>query len=49
MAAAADEQLTQVLDDDQQGCADELPNITNGKSGMGVCVWGSCSSFSLLS
>jgi len=32
MAAAADEQLTQVLDDDQLGCADELLNITKGQS-----------------
>jgi hypothetical protein len=34
MAAAADEQLTQVLDDDQLGCADELLNITEGQSGL---------------
>ena len=32
MPAAADEQLTQVLDDDQLGCADELLNITKGQS-----------------
>jgi hypothetical protein len=34
MPAAADEQLTQVLDDDQLGCADELLNITKGQSGL---------------
>jgi hypothetical protein len=30
--AAADEQLTQVLNDNQLGCADELLNITKGQS-----------------
>jgi hypothetical protein len=32
MAAAADEQLTQVLDNDQLGRADELLDITKGQS-----------------
>jgi len=32
MPAAADEQLAQLLDDDQLGCADELLNITKGQS-----------------
>ena len=32
MPAAADEQLTQLLDDDQLGGADELLNITKGQS-----------------
>jgi hypothetical protein len=32
LAAAADEQLTQILDDDQLGCADELLNVTKGQS-----------------
>ena len=34
MLAAADEQLTQVLDDDQLGGADELLDITKGQSGL---------------
>ena len=32
MLTAADEQLTQVLDDDQLGSADELLDITKGQS-----------------
>jgi len=32
MLTATDEQLTQVLDDDQLGCADELLDITKGQS-----------------
>jgi hypothetical protein len=34
MPAAAHEQLTQVLDDDQLGGADELLDITKGQSGL---------------
>jgi hypothetical protein len=34
MSAAAHEQLTQVLDDDQLGGADELLNITKGQAGL---------------
>jgi hypothetical protein len=34
MLTAADEQLTQVLDDDQLGRADELLDITKGQSGL---------------
>jgi len=34
MAAASEEQLAQVLDDDQLWCADELLNITKGQSGL---------------
>ena len=34
MLTAADEQLTQVLDNDQLGRADELLDITKGQSGL---------------
>jgi hypothetical protein len=34
MLTAADEQLTQVLDDDQLWSADELLDITKGQSGL---------------
>ena len=39
MAAAADEQLTQVLDNDQLWGADELLDITKGQSGLQPASW----------
>ena len=39
MAAAAQEQLTQILDDDQLWGADELLDITKGQAGLQPASW----------